>query len=303
MNSSVPFLDLEHAGWQLRLAPTLGGRILSLRAPVAGSLRELMIPAPANLPAGAFPGSAGCYPLVPFSNRIEQAQFVEATRAVPVPAHPLGYPHAIHGFGWTSVWEVEAHAASAATLSHTSPIGDWPWAYRAQQDFVLDDTGLSVTLALHNLSDTPMPCGMGLHPFFPRPEGTRLRTETRSHWVSRPDRIPTGMEPTAGGLGDFSQGPVLPTGLDDGFSGWSRHATLDYGDWQLHIEASAGLDHLVVYSPEGGHFCCVEPVSHVTNAANLPLAEQAAAGWRRLAPGAVWQESMRLAVSALERHR
>lgn len=284
-------LRLVHAGWELALAPATGGRIFALRATVGGALRDVLVPV--HTPHA--PGSAGCYPLVPFSNRIENARFDAAGHPIALFAHPLGRPHAIHGFGWIAGWTVADQTPASATLVYTHAADAWPWPFEARQHFTLDANGFTVAMSLQNLGDTPMPAGLGFHPFFPRPDGTRLTTCTRTHWLSRPDRIPVGEEASAGPL-DFSAGPILPTGLDDGFSGWNGEATLHYGNWGLRIEGRDGLDHLVIYAPDGYDFCCIEPVSHVTNAANLPPTEHAHAGWRLLAPQARWEVSMHLSV-------
>jgi aldose 1-epimerase len=59
------------------------------------------------------------------------------------------------------------------------------------------------------------------------------------------------------------------------------------------MTAEAPLDFLVVYTPPGRPFFCVEPVSHVTDAFNLAAAGRTDTGSRALAPG----ETLRAAVT------
>lgn len=298
-----PMLDeelitLQSGEWTAVIAPAIGGRLFSCTAEVGGQVRDLVLPVPRDLPIAQAIANAGSYPLVPFSNRIDQARFQHEGRSVTLSAHPLGAPHAIHGIGWVKPWSVIERNGRAASLRIEHEADEWPWAFAAEQTFSLDPSGLTVSMLVTNRSDSAMPCGMGFHPYFPRPEGTRLRARVRDHWLLRPDCIPCGSE-RAFGRFPFDGVTPLRTGLDDGFSGWDRRARLDYADYSIELTATPGLDRLVVYSPAQRPLVCVEPVSHVTNAMNLEAAARRQAGWRVIEPGASWLESMHLSVKPL----
>jgi aldose 1-epimerase len=83
--------------------------------------------------------------------------------------------------------------------------------------------------------------------------------------------------------------------LDNGFTGWSRRAVIDWPESsaRLVMTAEPPLDFLTVFIPPSLPFFCVEPVSHVTDAVNRtgPVAE---VGRRTLEPGATLQASMTL---------
>jgi aldose 1-epimerase len=66
----------------------------------------------------------------------------------------------------------------------------------------------------------------------------------------------------------------------------------------LSIEAGGLFRNLVVYTPPGQDFFCVEPVSHMTNAINR-LASMRGHGLRSLAPGETLQGEVafRLAIA------
>lgn len=293
--SQDELVTLQANGWTAQVSPACGGRLFSCRAEFDGALRDVLVPVPLDLPREQAIRNAGCYPLVPFSNRIEQGQFRHNGNDVRLTPHPLGAPHAIHGIGWVRPWDVDAESERAVTLRLDVKADEWPWAFSAEQTITLDPGGMTVSMLVTNRSDVPMPCGMGFHPYFPRPVGTRLRARVRDHWVVRLDRIPHGRERALGRY-PLDGTKALTTGLDDGFSGWNRRARLDYADYSISLTATPGLDHLVVYSPDSAPLVCVEPVSHVTNAANLPFAARRAAGWREIAPGGSWLESMHLSV-------
>lgn len=294
---SDALVTLRADGWSAVVAPAAGGRLFACRADIAGQTRDVIRPVALDQPLGEAVKHAGCYPLVPFSNRIEMGRFFHYGDEIQLTPHPLGAPHAIHGFGWTQSWQVVEQGERVVTLRFDHDAGEWPWDFSAEQTFALAEDGLSVSLVVINRSERPMPCGLGFHPYFPRPPGTRLRARMVEHWVLGPDCIPVGRERALGRF-PFDGHALLGTGLDDGFSGWTRLARLDYEDWSVEMTASPGLDKLVVYSPGFAPLVCVEPVSHVTNAANLDQRAQPLAGWRDIAPGMSWLESMHITARA-----
>ena len=68
----------------------------------------------------------------------------------------------------------------------------------------------------------------------------------------------------------------------NGFSGWNGQVALEWPEsrTRLTMAADVGLRHLVVYTPPGADFFCVEPVSHSVDAFNL--AEQGVPGFAAL---------------------
>jgi len=84
--------------------------------------------------------------------------------------------------------------------------------------------------------------------------------------------------------------------LDNGFTGWSRRAVIDWPELgaRLVVTAESPLDFLTVFIPPDLPFFCVEPVSHATDAVNLggPSAD---VGRRQLDPGATLRASITLA--------
>jgi aldose 1-epimerase len=208
---------------------------------------------------------------VPFSNRVRDGRFSVAGRAVRLPVDP-GNPHFLHGHGWRASWTVEDVSADRLTLSYSHEADAWPWSYRSEQRFALTEAALSVELTLTNRSDLPMPCGLGLHPYFPRDAGTRLTAQVTGIWHTDADVLPTRLSRPAPEA-DPSRGlAVDASALDNVFTGWDGAAEIVWPERQarLRMEADAPLRALVVYSPPGRDFFCAEPVSNVTDAFNMP---------------------------------
>src|SRR3546814_11919295 len=65
----------------------------------------------------------------------------------------------------------------------------------------------------------------------------------------------------------------------------SGHAIWPERGLGLSIHGGAALGHLIVFTPPGRDFLCLEPVSHSIDAANLAARGVAGTGYRTLAPG------------------
>jgi aldose 1-epimerase len=261
-----------HAGeTSLVLAPELGGSILGW---TRGSVALLRHASPRALFPGDVREMAG-FPLVPYSNRIAGGRFHFADAEYRLALNFGDHPHSIHGIGWQRAWRVTGVARDAATLTlpHT-PDASWPFAFIAEQRFRLTATALHVALAIINHHTAPAPAGLGLHPYFPRTTTTvpRAHATLQFHadavWRNGADLLP---RERAGVPPEWDHGAGRTIGdvaLDNCFEGWDGTATLTWPDRRMTIEASDIFRHLVVYTPPGQGFFCVEPVSHMNDAIN-----------------------------------
>jgi aldose 1-epimerase len=286
-------VTLTHAGFSLTLNPDHGGTVSSFMWRGKNLLR-----------AAADPRSAlasAAFPMVPFCGRVDQGAFTWDGTRHQLALNFLPEPHAIHGFGWQKAWQVEDIAIDTATLllRHTATTNtDWPWPFEARQCFELTDTGLTLSLSITSLADTPMPAGMGWHPYFPRGDAT-LEAPVTAVWAADAGGISTG---TAGlsGDSDLRGGKTLSKiALDHAFEcgtatdGASARLLWPESGICLLMTSTAGLGRLVVYVPPGQDYFCVEPLSHAPDAINRPPPYEVT-GLRVLAPGETWEEVVRL---------
>jgi aldose 1-epimerase len=240
----------------------------------------------------------GSFPLVPFSNRIRDGRFDFAGRRHQLPRSFAAVAHPLHGHGWQSAWTLTEHSAACAELLLRHPADDWPWRYWARQRFTLDDSGLHHELDLHNDSDEPMPAGVGLHPYFVRSADVRLFAQLPQVWPTDADCLPSAAVATPAAW-DFTAGRrIAELALDHCFSGWDGRAVIDWptARCRLVIDAAPPLTTLVIYSPAGGDFFCVEPVSHVTDAINLSQRGVSGTGAAVLLPGQTLHASTRFGI-------
>lgn len=278
--------------WMLEVAPALGGSLLACEFDGVEVLRPVAQPA-----AGGRPAMRCChFPLVPFSNRIENGRFDfdgQATRHAPnVP----GSPHAMHGHGWQGAWRlIERDRTRCALSFRRDATPDWPWSYRAWQTVALEGNALRLSLGVENPGAADMPCGLGFHPFLPRHGDTRLAFEATHVGTGRAGEFASARIAVPALL-DFRNGPRLTEreGVDHCYEGWSGRVDASGGPaaGALALDGCAGTPFVIVYVPEGGNYYCIEPVTHAVNAMNLP--EAAARGWWRLGPRERREISMRI---------
>lgn len=283
--------DAVFAAGAMRMAlrPSAGGRIAALWSDDDGVRHDILVPMlpgpfdPANWP------KAGCYPLLPFSNRIRDAVFMADGTVVRLPAHPPG-PHALHGFSQRRPWSLH-EAAAGPVMRHEHEADAWPWSFAAEQRLALDADGLTVTLWVQSRAATAMPLGMGLHPYLAAAPEDRVGFAAAAEWAVDADYIAT----TLGSVPVRHDAPLGTAPVTRYCAGWDGVATLlRAGAPPVSVTAEAPLDHLVFHVPPGGAYLCVEPVSHVADAFNLAARGVAGTGHRMLAPGEEATASMRI---------
>ena len=298
----LPETCLHHGTLHAVLAPAAGGRISRLFSTGVSTAETIdwLVPLGDAVRASGFASTAwpkaGLYPLIPYSNRIAHGRFSWPGRNVQLPIHP-GESHALHGGSQQQPWTLTQHKGSSATMaySHLKNQGGWPWAYRVEHTVTLSDEGLTLHLRVTNTDDSEMPCGIGFHPYFSSRFAHRVGFCAPVIWP--PDAQFLGSAPRPAGAADDYAEPreVANVELTQYYGEWNGSATLAAQDGAtIHMTASSELQHLVLYRPAEQAFFCVEPVSHVSNAANLAQQGHAGTGWQTLAPGMQLQGRLRI---------
>lgn len=258
---------LESGDWSVEVDAARGGLIRACR----WRGRDVLVPAKAGVwPEGA---DAGCFPLVPFSNRIRGAEFSFLGQRIRLPAPVFAAPHALHGLGWRRIWQIHPSSANEIVMLHANPGGAWPWPYEARQTLSVAGDRLSLTLSLKNTGALTMPAGIGFHPYFPRSPDLQVSASADGYWqtAAADPGIPTGWSPIAPETDVFKDKDTAGADLDNCFTGWNRQARLAYtkARYRIDLGASAAFSNLVIYCPPGRDFLCLEPVSHVNDAVSL----------------------------------
>ena len=264
----------------LELLPDLGAAVATLRYQGRDVLRP-------TAPGANDPFETAAFVLVPYANRIAGGRLRVGDRDVRIERNAPGQAHPLHGHGWRLPWRVESMAGDSATLSFEHPADSWPWHYIATQTLTLRSDSLELALAVENRDSTPMPAGLGWHPYFHKGEGAQLEAQVEGVWLTDeeclPVRLAQGTRFGHWGRGDEVARPEL---VDHCYTGWQGVAQILLPQERLHLTltASRPLHWLHIYSPPGLDFFCVEPVSHMPNAINRS-APAPVTGHRLLAPG------------------
>jgi aldose 1-epimerase len=273
-----PILNLSAGDLDVALAPALGGAVTAFRAGGLPVFRDSPEPL-------TDVNETGCYPLVPFSNRVRDGRFRFRGREVVLSPNLPPQPHPLHGQGWRGAWTVAAVGDGWAELVFDYPPGEWPWAYQARQLFSLDPTGLTIRLDCRNTSGEPMPCGLGLHPWFPADARTVLDAEVGGVWTIDAEVMPVALEPATGRY-DLRRRRIAGADLDNGYEGWSGRAEIAWPDRGLAMRISSlEARRFQVYAPPEGAVVVAEPVVNANAALNQPEDRWPELGLTVLEPG------------------
>jgi aldose 1-epimerase len=253
--------------------PELGGRLARLQYRAGDGAHDVLVPIGAD---PALPPSwpkGGAYPLIPYSNRIADAQVLHAGRTHALAPHPDAKPHTLHGHTQLRPWGVAARSESGLTLA-IEHAGDaqWPWAFAATQRFWIDEATLHVAIEFRNQAAGDAPVGMGWHPYFAISGDPAVVMNAKTEWLQDDVNLPTG-DTTAAPQGGLTLDRSGGTRYLGGWDGTARFETgLGLG---LTLRADKIFGQMVVHRPRNIDYLCLEPVSHVANGFNL-----AAKGWR-----------------------
>lgn len=291
-------VTLRSGEGRLAVAPFLGGSLLGYWWEIDGARHDWLVASREAGIAGYPELRLASFPLVPYSNRIRDGRFNFHDRMVEEPIAP-GHSNALHGHGWRVPWQVTAREDDTLTMEYvhrpTPGAAGWPWPYRAWQCLALTPRALRMTMGIENRAAEKMPAGLGHHPYFPRSPQTRVTATIAGIWWPEAGQLPIermapppDCDPRRGILVD-------EVGLDHGYAGWDGSARIELPERRAAVTMTAdpALSTLVIFSPPGRGFVCVEPVSHCIDAFNLAAQGMGDTGMRVLAPGESWEVTVR----------
>ena len=268
-NSIAEQVHLRNKVWSLTVLPDKGACVSSCQCfgfPVmhSGNLKQIET-------GNIF--SASCFPMVPYSNRIENGIFSFQGQTQHIQKNHPDNIFPIHGTGWEKSWQIDRETETHCDLSMTySPeAGGWPWVFKAQQKIKIEGVKLTYQLSIKNKDRVPFPVGLGLHPSFSNALTAQARFKTGDMWACDARLIPvrkTALTPET----DFSQGKKIQNcQLDNCFEDWDGFAQIKWPLFEgaIHMKASPEFSSLVVYIDSKNDYFCLEPVTHVNNALNM----------------------------------
>ena len=284
-------ITLHHGATHLQVCPAAGGSIVRFWHDDGHKVQDWLRPVSQQAISQQQGRDMGCYPLVPYCNRIRAGRFNFQDLEIKLPLNAAPQKHSLHGHGWQTAWQVVSVNERCVTLNYQHAADAWPWDYQAQQTFALSRQTLRVDLQIENLSDCAMPVGLGVHPFFIRTPQTQVYAQVDQIWLTDPEIMPTELV-TAEPERDPKQGIwVDQVALDNNYTHWGGLARIKWPECgaEMTLCADSPFDNLVIFAPTNQSIVCVEPVSQVTDAVNL--AERSDTGLHSLEPGLMFSAS------------
>jgi aldose 1-epimerase len=270
---SIHTVALETAAQRLYLLPGMGGSVAAWDWKTGHQWTPLFRPWDGQSDDRY---TLACFPLVPWSNRITHGGFEQDGVFHPIAPNRPDEAYPIHGDGWRQAWTIAGDNGSSITLALESHRFDGnPYEYRCAQTFRLLPDGLAIELEVTHLGDTPLPYGLGLHPYFERNEQTRLLARTTGVWLSGGDPIPTAHTHVFPPTWDYNAPAPLPQDgplIDNCFSGWDGTARIDYPDrgMTLTMTMEDCKGYSLMYRPPEQAFFCYEPITQPIDAFHMP---------------------------------
>jgi aldose 1-epimerase len=246
---------------------------------------------------------SGCFPLVPFGNRVAGNRFSFGGKEYRLAPNTPWDAHYLHGDGWLREWKVHRHDTGRLELGleHEGEV----YSYAAHQTFVARERHLTVSLSVETRGVETLPFGLGWHPFFPLTPQTTLAARAKSYWIERAGWLPDEEGRIPAEL-DFSAPRRPPRHwVNNGFESWDGNAGIVWPERgvMLSISTNPPLTRYFVFVSDKAFdptynedFFCFEPMSHSANGQNLPDF----GGLAALKPRDSLSISMRLAWSAID---
>jgi aldose 1-epimerase len=294
-----PLVTVTHGDYALTVTPGFGARLVRFRH----KGRDLLRPTPDSVIAKPILYGFAGFPLMPYSGPLFGRDFPYGGFNFAGVRHELGRnireePTMTHGEAFVRAFSVTEQTGSMVdmTMIHDPTPGTFPFRFRGQVRYSLSDKGLSILLRLTSLDHRPMPAGLGIHPYFPKPPGTRLKFFSLAVWPpDGPDVIDKGAVPLSEGL-SFNDGPDVSTMVVDRlYEGWDGHAEVIAPDGhRTVIEADGVLDKMQIYSAWDYPYVCVEPVSNTNDGFNRMEAGVGSHGVRILDPNRSIEGTVRI---------
>jgi aldose 1-epimerase len=303
------------SGTEAEILVSQGFNCFRFAAIVAGRPIEVIYAPPDFSQGQSRPSSGGIPILFPFPGRIPGTTFHWEGKEYPLePGDALG--NAIHGFVHARPWRVIEQSESRA-VGHFHAWRDdptlktrWPADFRITATYALAASELRTEYLLENPSQTPLPCGLGVHPYFRLPLGgpsrdaCLIKLPVSARWELK-DMLPTGQRLELAEAAAYQQGRrFAELKLDDVFAGLQTGAGSDGYEASIRDPAGARLSirfdrtfrECVVYTPPHREAICIEPYTCVAGAFAERLRD-ADMGVRIVPPGGSFTAKVNYSVS------
>ncbi|MCX9024059.1 aldose 1-epimerase [Citrobacter portucalensis] len=214
------------------------------------------------------PGESAMFPMLPFANRISGNAFSLQNNIHTLPANMFNDPYYIHGNGWLTLWDVQVTADDRITFC-TYPCELSGYKYHAEITYTLQDEQFLADVIVTHLGETPMPYGLGFHPFFMTLPESTIQFLTTGYWSEDENHLANEWFEDIPEEINFSS-PLCSRGtwINNCYSGWNGLAVISHPGRKVVLRSDTPW--LMVYQNKSEEFICLEPQTHQVDAYNLP---------------------------------
>jgi aldose 1-epimerase len=281
-------IEVNNGNLRLRLDPEIGGSIVDFSAKPGDRWIPIMRRGEEPLTKSS---NASSFVLIPYSNRLRDGRFSFGGKRYQL-RH--AEKHAIHGDVRDRPLRVLESSEDRVVLEFRSDeFSDlnFPFPFSARMIYVLERFELSCRIELVNVGTESMPAGCGFHPYFNRrmPGSTgevELQFKVSGVYPGETP-LPEGPAIPIAPQQDFSTQRPLDVVLDHCFAGWDRQAAIEWpgSGVKARIQAEQGMEHVILFSPEGQEVFALEPVTNANDGFNLLVQGDENCGVVVLKPG------------------
>jgi aldose 1-epimerase len=290
---NVRCLSLRTENAYLEIFPDFGGTMGKLE--LQNRLLWTDLPGPEWLNQTTTHGFRGVK-LAPFANRVANGQWHWGEKKEQLELRCPGEPHAHHGLVYDARFEVMHHTLNQVSLiAQLGPFQGFPFTFEMKLHYHLENSSLTLTTEVRNLSESTMPYADGWHPYFNLtgglknwelvlPQGMKS-LETDNFGIPKgslseiwPEKIP---------LADFQADHCLQ---------FPEHTTdrsillLGPNNEQIKVTSDAVYGFCQLYTPTGDAELAIEPMNGAIDAFNNRL------GLTLLSPNEPWRGQVRIEV-------
>ena len=268
-----------------------------------------MRPTARALVTGDSSANFSSYNLAPYSNRIKNNKFIFEGREYKLKPNWADGMLTIHGDIRNRALEMSRTETALEFWfdSRTVTDSNFPFDYTFKTRYSLEGDVLTSYLEVQNVGSTPMPAGLGFHPYFVRhflgsSVAPLLHFQAKSVYLTDTSRIPDGASQTIPAELDFSSpASAIAVFVDNVYNDWDGLATLEWvgSGYRLRIEGDKIYSHFVAFNGDPDGSIALEPVSHCTDGFNLLAQGVANTGVNILKPGETMSGAMRLKLERL----
>lgn len=192
--------------------------------------------------------------MAPWCNRLSAGPMRFGSRQLDLPSNfPDGT--AIHGQVFADAWAVRDDGSLAIRRGG----GGWPWRYQVTQRLTLQAASARLELMLLNEDDAPMPAGLGLHPWFLKPDAVAIHATQVF-----PDNLRSDPQPQrVTGRFDLRTPRHMPANLDATWAGLAQPAVeLLWPGLRARMRIEGAAAFVVAASPPSVGAVAIEAETH-----------------------------------------